>query len=142
MPFQSIEKFTLITAGIIIFLMFLGFRFLGNVTFDNLPPVVIQTIPASGNDSVEPFIKELRVVFSKKMMTKDMYSIVRINANTFPKISGNIHFLDDSQTCIIPVELESGKTYAFWLNKGQWNSFRDISNNPAIPYLFVFKTMD
>jgi hypothetical protein len=38
------------------------------------------------------------------------------------------------------VKLEPGKTYVLWFNRGQFNSFRDTDNNPAVPYLLVFQT--
>ncbi len=40
----------------------------------------------------------------------------------------------------MPVKLEAGKTYVLWCNRGQFNAFRDVGNNSAIPYLLVFET--
>ena len=38
--------------------------------------------------------------------------------------------------------LKPGKTYVMWFNRGQYNSFRDTGNQPAVPYQLVFKTKD
>jgi hypothetical protein len=39
----------------------------------------------------------------------------------------------------IPVKLVPGKTYVLWFNRGQFNSFRDADNHPAVPYQLVFQ---
>jgi len=48
--------------------------------------------------------------------------------------------LNDKRTCVVPVELEPEKTYVLWFNLDKFDSFRDIDNNPAVPYLLVFRT--
>lgn len=104
------------------------------------PPVVVQTVPQSGDTSVDPALGEIRVTFSKDMMTKDMWSWVMESKETFPTITGKVRYLDDKRTCVAPVKLEPGKTYVIWINSRQYNSFRDVANRPAIPYLLVFQT--
>ena len=39
-----------------------------------------------------------------------------------------------------PELLEPGKTYGTWINSQEHTSFRDTYQNPAIPYLLIFKT--
>jgi hypothetical protein len=34
----------------------------------------------------------------------------------------------------MPVKLEPGKTYVIWFNRGQFDSFCDTANHPAVPY--------
>ena len=60
--------------------------------------------------------------------------------NTFPKVTGDIHYLDDGRTCVLPVKLEPGKTYATWINSGRFINFKDRDRRPAVPYLLVFET--
>lgn len=142
MRFPSIEKFTLLTVSLTLITVYMGIKAYSKLSMESMPPVVIKTYPVSGDFSVDSSITEIRVVFSKEMMTEKMYSLIRITSSTFPKISGDVYYLEDKKTCIIPVELDPGKMYAFWLNKGQWNSFRDANNRPAVPYLLVFRTID
>lgn len=74
------------------------------------------------------------------MLTDRMWAVVQTSKETFPKVNGKIHYLDDKRTCVIPVKLEAGKTYVVWFNRGQYNSFRDAGNRPAVPYMLVFQT--
>ena len=105
-----------------------------------MPPSVVKTVPQAGDIEVDPSTKEIRVTFSKDMMTKNMWSVCRVSDEAFPESNGKIHYLDDKRTCVIPVRLESGKTYILWLNTEKHDSFRDTENNPSVPYLLVFET--
>lgn len=111
-----------------------------NVTVKSMPPSVVQTIPQAGDTAVDPATKEIRVTFSKDMLTDRMWAVVQTSKTTFPTIHGKVHYLDDKRTCVVPVKLEAGKTYVLWFNQGRFNSFRDMDNNPAVPYLLVFQT--
>jgi len=110
------------------------------ITINSLPPVVVSTYPKSGDPSVDPSVKEIRVTFSKDMMTEEMWSWVIVTKELFPPIAGDVHFLKDKRTCVLPVKLEPNKTYAMWINSQNHNSFKDTSNNAAVPYLLVFQT--
>ena len=69
-------------------------------------------------------------------------SLPNLMRETFPERpeGAEIHYLDDNRTCVLPVRLEPDKTYVLWMNRGRFNSFRDADNNPAVPYLLVFRT--
>ncbi len=110
------------------------------VSVEIMPPVVVKTVPQAGATNVDPAITEIRVTFSKDMMTEKMWSWVKISDETFPKITGEVRYLKDKRTCIAPVKLKPGKTYAIWFNSSKFNAFRDKDNNPAIPYLLTFQT--
>ena len=112
----------------------------GSPSVEGFPPVVVHTFPTSGDQAVDPSIGEVRVTFSKDMMTHEMWSFVYAEPAPFPKIAGTIHYLEDNRTCVLPVSLEPGKTYGMWINSQKHNSFRDIYQHPAVPYLLVFKT--
>lgn len=112
------------------------------ITVKSMPPVVVKTSPQAGDAAVDPSIKEISVTFSKEMMTKDMWSWVMISKESFPIISGEVKYLKDNRTCVAPVNLEPGKTYAIWFNSEKYNAFRDTDNNPAVPYLLVFQTKE
>lgn len=111
-----------------------------NVSVQDMPPVAIKSVPQSGDVTVDPGLKEISVTFSKDMMTKEMWSWVQINPASFPKVTGQAHFLGDKRTCVLPVQLEPGKSYAIWINSEQHNNFRDAGGRPAVPYLLVFQT--
>lgn len=106
------------------------------------PPVVVQTIPVSGALSVDPATREIRVTFSKNMLTHEMWSFVYAKPAAFPEVAGAIHYLPDGRTCVLPVALEPGKTYGMWINSQQHNAFRDTKQQPAVPYLLVFQTRE
>jgi RNA polymerase sigma-70 factor (ECF subfamily) len=128
-------------AGVL--LICLGFIQAENkITVQSMPPVVVKTSPHAGNTDVDPALKEIRVTFSKEMMTKDMWSWVEVSKDSFPRMVGEVRFLSDKRTCIAPVKLEPGKTYAIWLNSKKFNYFRDKDSNPAVPYLLVFQTRE
>jgi len=110
------------------------------ITVKSMPPSVIQTVPQAGDTEVDPSIKEISVTFSKEMLTDRMWAVCQISNETFPKTGKNIHYLNDKRTCVVPVDLEPEKTYVLWFNRGKFNSFRDTDNNPAVPYLLVFRT--
>ena len=104
------------------------------------PPVVVKTFPAAGDLGVDPSVTEVRVTFSKEMMTHEMWSWVHANPAPFPKIAGKVRYLKDKRTCVLPVSLEPGKTYGMWINSQDHTSFRDVYQKPAVPYLLVFQT--
>jgi RNA polymerase sigma-70 factor (ECF subfamily) len=55
-------------------------------------------------------------------------------------MSGKPKYLSDKRTCVLPVKLEPGKTYAIWVNSEKFDNFKDAEGRPAVPYLLVFKT--
>lgn len=110
------------------------------ITLKSMPPSVVKTVPQAGDASVDPALNEITVTFSKDMKTNRMWAVCQISKETFPRTEGQIHYLSDQRTCVVPVKLEPGKTYVLWFNRGQFNSFRDTDNNPAVPYQLVFET--
>jgi hypothetical protein len=110
------------------------------VAVESLPPVVVRTVPQSGDLAVDPTLKEISVTFSKDMTTVEMWSWAEITPDSFPKLAGKPHYLGDRRTCVLPVKLEPGKTYAIWVNSARYDNFRDQGNRPAVPYLLVFRT--
>ncbi len=116
----------------------------GGVSVQTTPPVVVETFPKAGDTKVDPAIGEIRVTFSKDMMTDDMWSWVILTKESFPEIAGQVRYLADGRTNVLPVKLYPGRKYAIWFNSSDYshNAFRDRSNNPAVPYLLVFETSE
>lgn len=105
-----------------------------------MPPVVVKTVPESGQTDVDATkVKEIRVTFSKAMKDKS-WSWSQISDETMPKITGDVHYDADGRTCIAPVSLEPGKTYVIWLNSAKFGNFKDKDGRSAVPYLLVFET--
>lgn len=110
------------------------------ISVRSLPPSVIKTVPPAGATDVDPALKELSFTFSKDMMNGS-WSACQISDETFPASGdGKMHYLPDKRTCVMPVKLEAGKTYVIWLNRGQFQNFRDTQRNSSVPYLLVFQT--
>ena len=112
------------------------------ISVQAMPPVVVETFPRAGDTNVDPGISEIRVTFSKDMMTENMWSWVIHTPDSFPEIAGEVRYLPDGRTCVAPVKLYPGRKYAIWFNSPNYkhNAFRDQTNNPAGPYLLVFET--
>jgi RNA polymerase sigma-70 factor (ECF subfamily) len=129
-------------ALVCIFCISLGQVLAGNpvVSVKSMPPSVVSTVPQAGDTTVDAATREIRATFSKEMTTKRSWSVVQLSKETVPVIDGEVRYLEDKRTCVIPVKLEAGKTYAVWFNKDKFQGFRDAENNPAIPYLLVFQT--
>jgi hypothetical protein len=111
------------------------------VTLESAPPVVVKTVPEAGADAVDPAIPEIRVTYSKAMQDGS-WSWSTASQDTFPETTGKPKYDQDERTCILPVKLQPGKTYAIWLNSQKFRNFKDARGNPAVPYLLIFKTKD
>jgi RNA polymerase sigma-70 factor (ECF subfamily) len=109
------------------------------LTVKTAAPVVVKTVPQAGADDVDPKLTEIRVTFSKDM-TDDSWSWATLSEETFPKVDGKPKYLKDRRTCVLPVKLEAGKTYAVWVNSEKFDNFKDADGRPAVPYLLVFQT--
>jgi RNA polymerase sigma factor (sigma-70 family) len=107
--------------------------------FLDYPAFAVKTEPATGSIDVDPALAEVRVTFSREM--KDgSWSWSSLGKDNSLPITGKIHYDKDRRTCIAPVKLEPGKTYAVFLNSPKFTNFRDLEGRPAIPTLLVFKT--
>jgi len=110
------------------------------ISIKAMPPSVVKTVPAAGATDVDPALKELTFTFSKEM-TDGSCSACQTNTENFPEPGeGKIHYLPDKRTCVMPVKLQHGKTYVLWLNRAQFQNFRDAQHNSSVPYLLVFET--
>jgi hypothetical protein len=109
------------------------------VTLETVPPVVVKTVPQAGAGDVDPKITEIKVTFSKDMQDGN-WSWATLSKESFPKMDGKPKYLADKRTCVLPVKLEAGKTYAIWVNTEKFVNFKDSDGRSAVPYLLVFKT--
>ncbi len=121
------------------FTLILGQAGAQEVTLASAAPVVIKTTPTAGTDNVDPALKEIQVTFSKDMKDAS-WSWGMQTKDAFPKMSGKPRYLPNKRTCVLPVELEAGKTYVIWVNSAKLTGFKDADGRAAIPYLLVFQT--
>ena len=110
-----------------------------DVTLASVPPVVVKTVPEAGANNVDPKLTEIKVTFSKDMQDGS-WSWVTLSKESFPRMDGKPMYLADKRTCVLPVKLDPGKTYAIWLNSEKFGNFKDADARSAVPYLLVFKT--
>jgi hypothetical protein len=112
----------------------------GDVTLESVPPVVVKTVPEAGAAEVDPKLTEIKVTFSKDMQD-GTWSWSTLSKESFPTVDGKPKYLKDKRTCVLPVKLEPGKTYAIWVNSGEkFRDFKDTDGRSAVPYLLAFKT--
>ena len=110
-----------------------------DVTLESVPPVVVKTVPQAGAADVDPKLTEIKVTFSKDMQDRT-WSWATLSKESFPTLDGKPKYLKDKRTCVLPVKLEPGKTYAVWVNSEKFDNFKDTGGRSAVPYLLVFKT--
>lgn len=110
-----------------------------DITLETAPPVVIKTVPESGAGNVDPTTATIRVKFSKPMQDGS-WSWSTAGKETNPEVTGKPKYEKDKRTCVLPVKLQPGQTYAFWLNSQKFRNFKDAGGQPAVPYLLIFKT--
>jgi len=110
-----------------------------DVTLESVPPVVVKAVPEAGTAEVDPKLTEIKVTFSKDMQDGS-WSWATHSTESFPKLDGKPRYLADKRTCVLPVKLEPGKTYALWVNSEKFGNFKDSEGRSAIPYVLVFKT--
>lgn len=110
-----------------------------DITLESVPPVVVKTVPEAGVDDVDPKFAELKVTFSKDMADKT-WSWSTASKESFPDVTGQPKYLEDKRTCVLPVKLEPGRTYAIWVNSEKFGNFKSADGRSAVPYLLVFKT--
>lgn len=106
---------------------------------DSLPPVVVKTVPQSGDKSVPPGVVEIQVTFSKEM-TDNSWSWTTAWSGSAPELVEKPKFDKSKRTCVLKVKLEPGKNYGYWLNSDNARNFKDSQGRPSVPYLLVFKT--
>ncbi len=107
----------------------------------SVPPVVVATVPVSGAADVDSSLPDIRVTFSKPMTDKS-WSWTTWTPESYPESTDDPHYLPDARTCVLPVRLEKGRTYAIWLNSSKFQNFKDSDGRPAVPYLLIFRTRE
>ena len=112
-----------------------------DISLETARPVVVKSTPEAGADGVDPGTTQISVTFSKKMQGGS-WSWCVLSKETYPGIGETPKYLEDKRTCVLPVKLQPGKTYAVWINSDNFHDFKDTKGQLAVPYLLVFKTRE
>ncbi len=107
-------------------------------TIEDMPPVVVQTVPQAGTTDVPSGESVIKVTFSKDM-ADGSWSWSSAWKDSTSKFLGQPKYEADHRTCTVRVQLEPGKTYGFWLNSERFHGFQDKAHHPAVPYLLTFQ---
>ena len=111
------------------------------ITLETARPVVIKSAPAAGAEGVDPGTTQISVTFSKEMQG-GTWSWCVLSKESYPGTSEAPKYLEDKRTCVLPVKLQPGRTYAVWINSEKFYEFKDTKGQPAVPYLLVFRTRE
>jgi hypothetical protein len=107
-------------------------------SFETRRPHVLKLDPFSnGDNSVDPGIKELKIIFSSPM-DKSGYSInMGKRGKEYYPVSGVIGFSDDGSAFSLKVDLKSDHEYEFVITN---QSFISSEGYPVKPFEVKFKT--
>ena len=109
----------------------------------DFPPRVVKTEPADRARDVDPDLTEVRVTFDRPMKQGRSWSWMIMEAwGSYPgdKNAGEPSWEDGGKTCVLKVKLRPGTTYAVGVNDRTTRYFQDPDGQPAVPYVWVFKT--
>jgi beta-lactamase regulating signal transducer with metallopeptidase domain len=102
-------------------------------------PQIVALDPKNATEDVDPKVTEIRVTFNVEMGGGFSWTG---GGSEFPKIpeGKKPYWTDDHKTCVLPVELEPGKTYRFGLNSPSHKNFLSAGGVPLDPVSITFKT--
>lgn len=109
------------------------------ISLEDVPPVVVKTIPEAGSAEVDPALKQIEIAFSKPMLDRS-WSFAEVTKDSAVPPAGKAGFKPDQRTWVLPAKLEPNKTYAVWVNSEKFRNFKDTAGRPSVPYLLVFRT--
>jgi len=101
---------------------------------------VVATTPENGAKGVDPALDEIVVVFSAPVK-QNRWSFVVVEGAALPQVTGDPYFLDPT-TCVLPVQLEGGKSYSIGVNSPTHQGFVSAldESRAAEPFVLVFST--
>ena len=102
-------------------------------------PVIVELIPKNGAKDVDPNLKELRVTFNVPMGGGFSWTGGGPEYPTTPE-GKKPSWTADKKTCVLPVQLESGKDYRLGLNSPSHKNFQSAGGVPLDPVVLTFRT--
>jgi RNA polymerase sigma-70 factor (ECF subfamily) len=105
-------------------------------------PKVMAFSPSDGDQNVARDLTEVRVTFNVPMGGGCSWCTVGDDDSDFPKgrEGKEYYWTDDKRTCVLPVTLESGKTYRLSINAAEYKNFQSEGGVPCEPVKYSFKT--
>jgi len=102
------------------------------------PPRILATSPRIAETDVNPAIAEITVTFDRDMQEGFSWTG---GGPEFPvSPNGQKAQWRDKRTCVLPVQLESGRYYRVGINSTSFQNFRSIEGVPAKPSAIYFTT--
>jgi hypothetical protein len=101
-------------------------------------PRIVSTTPALGASDVDPGLKEITVTFDRDMGPG--FSWTGGGPEYPPNREGQKPFWRERRTCVLPVQLEAGKSYRVGINSPSHQNFRSAAGVPAPPSAIYFTT--
>ena len=132
-------KIAVIGLSAVLLVIACGAERANEVTLHSVPPVAVKTSPEAGAADIDAALTEIKVTFSKEMQDGS-WSWSTLSEQSFPAVDGQPKYQADKRTCVLPVKLQKGKTYALWINSQKFGNFKDTAGQSAVPYLLVFQT--
>ncbi len=102
------------------------------------PPRILCSVPANGEDNVDPATSEVTVTFDRDMGGGMSWTGGPPEMPDVPP--GARAQWRDSRTCVLPVQLQSGRRYRVGINAPSFKNFRSTEGIPAEPMAILFTT--
>jgi hypothetical protein len=101
-------------------------------------PKVVQLIPTNGAEDVDPDLSQLKITFDRPMQDGN-WSIVGGGPH-LPELIGKPSYDASHRVLTVRMRLKPDWTYEFWLNRGQFDSFRSAEGVRLESVHVQFKT--
>jgi len=101
-------------------------------------PKLVSIVPANGALDVDPALTTMTLTFDRAMQDKS-WSIAGNPADQ-PKITGTLAYDAARKVLTVPIQLEPGKSYHFWLNSAKFQGFKAADGTPLVPVEVRFST--
>jgi len=105
---------------------------------DSTRPRVVAMEPANGDVSVDPALGEIRITFSRRMRDGAWGFIG--DPTGCPRVTGNGSYDEGRTVFRMPVQLEPGRRYHFWLNTKEHALFQSEEGAALEPLEVTFTT--
>ncbi len=103
-------------------------------------PVVVETLPQTLQNNVNPDTTEISVTFDQPMMNFS-WSWVGGGEN-YPETTGKPKYDKERKSCTLPVKLKPNHWYWIGINSEYYVYFQTEKHVPAKPYVILFATAD
>ena len=106
------------------------------------PCGVVATTPPAGSLAINSAkTKAIVVTFNQAMLPGRWSFVKNPKLGAFPKLAGKPKFTDE-RTCVLPVELQPGVTYAVGINTEGYGNFRAQAapSTPCGAHQIIFTT--